>query len=237
MFPLTTDYRTISAVRPALSSFAAQKIQQKFVHEAKNTTGPLGGLHVMSKNKGLGKGEWEDVGAITVHQVKELLQKHQPLSFAMLSAIATGRNPHTARRPPELVVTHSLSSLNFSQNNEARLLPLARGILSFAHSVPVDIMAYSCRVAEMPAYCTILDLVKGLGAQESTKLLELGRDTMKAGFLQFDNVQNYMRQWDHRIGRTNHLNKLNIGLAATYCELDGIDIASLDLEKNRKCAL
>lgn len=109
-------------------------------------------------------------------------------------------------------------------------MPLARGLLYFSFSAPVDLMAYGSRIGEMPAYSTIYNSLKGLSAHEGSVTLKIGQDPTKWGFLQFDNVQNYARQRDHRIGRAN---KMNIGIAATYCELDNVDIKAADLDDKR----
>ena len=46
-------------------------------------------------------------------------------------------------------------------------------------------------------------------------------------FLQFDNFQNYTRQRDHRIGRVK---KMDIGIAATCCEFEDINLTAADLD-------
>ncbi|KAG0704741.1 hypothetical protein DFH29DRAFT_910741, partial [Suillus ampliporus] len=46
MYTLTPSYTELKAVRPALSSFAAQVVKQKFVAEVKQAVKPGNGLHV-----------------------------------------------------------------------------------------------------------------------------------------------------------------------------------------------
>lgn len=91
-------------------------------------------------------------------------------------------------------------------------------------------MAYGSRIGEMPSYSTVYNSLKGLSIHEGSVTFEIGHDSTKWGFLQFDNVQNYARQRDNRIGRTN---KMNIGIAATYCELEDIDLTAADLDDKR----
>jgi hypothetical protein len=92
-------------------------------------------------------------------------------------------------------------------------------------------MAYGSRIGDIPAYTTIQNALKGLAAHESLIVKAHAKDPTKLGFLQFDNVQNYTRQRDHRIGR---MNKMNIGIAATYCELEGVDLAAVDFAERQK---
>lgn len=104
---------------------------------------------------------------------------------------------------------------------------MMKGLLYFAHSAPTDIIAYGSRTAEMPAYNTIYKSAKQLAMYEAGVIESLGRDVSVIGFIQTDNVQNYLRQRDPRIGRVN---QLNIGLAATFCELSGVSPRALDLD-------
>ena len=46
----------------------------------------------------------------------------------------------------------------------------------------------------------------------------------------FDNVQNHLQQRDARIGREN---VLNIGISATYIEIEGIDRVHFDDKRRR----
>jgi hypothetical protein len=52
-----------------------------------------------------------------------------------------------------------------------------------------------------------------------------GRDPSVVGIIRLDNVQNYLRLRDFRIGREN---KMNIGIAATFTEVEGVDSRALD---------
>jgi hypothetical protein len=60
-----------------------------------------------------------------------------------------------------------------------------------------------------------------------------GRSANTLGVIVYDNVQNYHIQRDQAIGRENHL---NIGLAATYYEvdIDDIDISVFDIDRKRE---
>jgi hypothetical protein len=129
------------------------------------------------------------------------------------------------------VCTHVISTLNFTRNNKARLLPLVRGLLYFAFSAPADLVAYGSRIGEMPAYSTIYKALKGLSTHAAAVTMTHARDPTKGGFLQIDNVQYYKNQRDIRIGRVN---QMIIGIAATYAEMDGIDISAFDLEDKRR---
>lgn len=60
--------------------------------------------------------------------------------------------------------------------------------------------------------------MKSLAQQEAEVTKSVGRDPTKYGIIRLDNVQQYIRQRDLRIGREN---KMQIGIAATYFEIEG----------------
>ncbi|KAF8811788.1 hypothetical protein BYT27DRAFT_7336050 [Phlegmacium glaucopus] len=237
MYSTSTPFTQIANVRAAMSSFAVQVVEAKLVKEAQAAVLPTSGLHASLKKRSSQKLEWADIGAATLSHVSEIIQQFQPLTWHYFNAIAQpqrrGSDDHESkhRRPVSTVCTHAISSLNFTRNNEARLLPLARGIYYFSYSAPVDLMAYSSRIGEMPAYTTIYNSLKGLAEHAAEITYNHGRDKLKMGFLQMDNVQNYHRQRDQRMGR---INKMNVGIAATYCELEGISVDASDLEDKRR---
>jgi hypothetical protein len=88
-------------------------------------------------------------------------------------------------------------------------------------------------MGEMPSYGSVVRAMRTLANHEATVTLEHGRNNNTFGMIRLDNVQNYLFQRDHAIGREN---RLNIGLAATYYEVDvaGIDLNVFSLENKRR---
>ncbi|PPR02512.1 LOW QUALITY PROTEIN: hypothetical protein CVT26_011996 [Gymnopilus dilepis] len=236
MYSTSVKYTEIKPARAALTSFAAQIVEKELVREAKNAVKPSSGLHATLKRRGSQRVEWIDFSTDTVSRVQDVIKHYQPLLWHYTNKIAEGevRKSGTSDYGGQLrrqVCTHVISTLDFSRNNEARLLPLSRGLLYFAHSAPADLMSYGSRVGDMVAYTTVHRSLNDLATYEAINTREHARDPTKFGFLQFDNVQNYMRQRDHRMGRVN---KMNIGIAATYCELEDMDPSWADLDDRRR---
>ncbi|KAK6969532.1 hypothetical protein R3P38DRAFT_2587730 [Favolaschia claudopus] len=131
-----------------------------------------------------------------------------------------------------------------SQNSEARLLPLARGILYVSSLVPVDIITFNSRVAGMPALGTIKNALKTFSDLKAVVIRRRGRDIStfrasngrlmtKAKVYTFDNCQHFWRQGELRIGREN---RMVIGIACTFFEIF-VDLEALDvLDKRRRIA-
>ncbi|KAG2116380.1 hypothetical protein DEU56DRAFT_919219 [Suillus clintonianus] len=234
MFVTTPPYTDLKGVRPALSSFAAQTVKQKLVADIKHAVRPGNGLHVsFAPSESRQSSDWDDVGSMTVTKIEETLRKEQPLAMALLEAIATGpqrkrRGKDTQRRirPVRLVCTHALSSLAFCHSTHAQALPMARGIHEFALSIPYDLFVYNSRIGTSPSYSAIYRALQMLSVREADETRLLGQHLTKRGVLVIDNVQNYLRQRDSRIGRSN---TMNIGLAGTYIELEDIDILAFDM--------
>jgi hypothetical protein len=73
--------------------------------------------------------------------------------------------------------------------------------------------------------------MRSLAEQEAIATKARGRDPDKWGILRLDNVQQYIRQRDMRIGREN---KMQIGIAATYFETEAFVRGAADLDDKRK---
>ncbi|KAJ3716790.1 hypothetical protein DFJ43DRAFT_1006589 [Lentinula guzmanii] len=233
-------YWEIKNVRASLTSFAAQTSIAHAIKQAKKAVKPSNGLQIRCPKRSESgalknpvQSYWKDIGVDTVPQVGKIIRHHEPFLFNFLSCIATGKVHNGAvvarkTRPTDIVITHCIASLNFSLNRRANWLPVARGILYFAHSAPVDLFSYESRIGTMPAYSTVYRILRDLGLSEALVTEMAGKDPMQWGKFFIDNVQNFLRQRDMRAGREN---KMTIGLAGTYIQYPPgtFDPAALDL--------
>ena len=85
----------------------------------------------------------------------------------------------------------------------------------------------------LPSYATVLRAMRALSHHEATMTLAHAQDPATIGIIRLDNVQNYLLQRDPEIGREN---KLNIGIAATYYEVDcdGLDLSIFELSTQQE---
>jgi hypothetical protein len=74
-------------------------------------------------------------------------------------------------------------------------------------------------------------MLRSLADQETVVTKAHGRDPTKWGIIRLDNVQQYIRQRDLRIGREN---KMQIGIAATYFETEGFVPGADSLDDKRR---
>lgn len=88
-------------------------------------------------------------------------------------------------------------------------------------------------MANIPSYTTVMRAMRALADHEAKVTLAHGSNTTTLGVIRLDNVQNYLFQRDNAVGREN---RLNIGLAATYYEVDlgDIDIKIFSLDAKRE---
>ena len=105
------------------------------------------------------------------------------------------------------------------------MLAVIKGLFDFSHGVAFDVFACNSRVAYTVSYGSVRRCLEELSAQEAKLIVERARDLRRGGVLVMDNVQNYLIQRDMRVGRTH---TMNIGLAATYIEIEGIHPNALD---------
>jgi hypothetical protein len=111
------------------------------------------------------------------------------------------------------------------------LLPLARGLLYFAFSAPIDLFAYGSHVGKMPAYATISRALSGLSAHEARTTVARAQDAGSIRAVQVDNVQNFLPQRDLRMGREN---QMNVGLAGIFIEVEDADPAACNIDDKRR---
>ncbi|KAF9053425.1 hypothetical protein BJ165DRAFT_1339856 [Panaeolus papilionaceus] len=234
------DYALLNtSVRVLLRSFAVQVVRDEVVKEARTVVLAQHGLHASLMKNSRYRVETSNVGDNTLARVESILRSKCPASWIILNAIAGDSSEgleslegvHSKNTALSEVISHSLSSLLFTRNREARLLPLSLGILGFGYSVSADFMAYLCRIGMVPAFSTILRALKVLGVHSKSILVDRVLDPTKCGNMQFDNVQNFHRIRDLRIGSAN---KLNIGLAAIYFELEGVSASALSVKRRQE---
>ncbi|TFK73715.1 hypothetical protein BDN72DRAFT_868943 [Pluteus cervinus] len=240
MYNLATPYPDIRDMRPGLTSFAAQVTLRKLTTEAEAAVDSKSGLHMALTKKTLeiNTVEWADIGSQTPERVQQVLKTNQPLTWSLLMCLAA-RPPRTRdgvkveriKRAPEIVVTGVLSTLNFSRTSHANLLPLATGLLFMGSGVSWDVFRHTSRFGITPAYASVLRALTALSDNQAMLTRSHGRDVNTIGRLGTDNIQNYLLQRDPGIGREN---QLNIGLAATYYEVEGVDASVFDLDSKRE---
>ena len=94
MYSVLIPYSNIKPVRPCLTSFAVQIVEQQLLREARLATRPSSGLHavVSRKSSNIKKTEWADIGATTVPDIARILQKFQPLTWHYFTNIANRKS-------------------------------------------------------------------------------------------------------------------------------------------------
>ncbi|KAF9487952.1 hypothetical protein BDN71DRAFT_1542358 [Pleurotus eryngii] len=229
VFSTRRDYRDINVARPAVTSFAAQIIKSQLQEEAQQATRKSTGLYAPIRQKNTDASiTWKDLGSSSLAIVKTELEKYQPLTLNYMQAVAQG-SPRN--RPTDLAAVNALASLDLCRSTNTRLVPLSRGILYLASTVSLNIIAYNSHLGTMLSVNTLKSGLKALSDSKAILIRALGRDLSThsdpetgeaftyVNSILSDNVQHFLRQRNHRIGRENGM---VLGIAATFfqcCEL------------------
>ncbi|KAL1658988.1 hypothetical protein GGF50DRAFT_131359 [Schizophyllum commune] len=241
MYSLDHPYTEIRQMRPALTSFSAQLVRQQLVREAEEAIKVKNGLHVSIGKKARENVKplvWDDLGVGTVDHVRAILQKNQPLLYNFVSELCSRKprkDQHGAvvvrkQRTITNVVTHTISSIDFSRSNHANFLPLATGVLHFACLAPFDIFRWGSRVGTMPAYSTLIRALEGLSRDAANKSLAFGSQPNRVAVFRMDNVHSYHLHRDVRVGRQN---ELHTGLFGAMYEAESyVDATAFNISDN-----
>jgi hypothetical protein len=104
LFSTTDCYISIKYARPAITSFAAQTVQEKLIKDAAKTVKHNGGLHTFTTQRDEMTSRY-DLGAHVFSDVTKIYQEKMLLAWQLLMAIATPNEDakERERRPPEYV--------------------------------------------------------------------------------------------------------------------------------------
>lgn len=196
----------------------------------------------------------DDIGLQTIQTVRSIIQKWQPHTLELLIKLATpeprkenGVLVVRKTRPPDLVggcrmIPHRgcietdfecgqvslevISMLNFSHTKYARLQPAIRSIMLFANGASREVFNYGSRIAFCQSYNATSATLKRQSSERAEHLIAIGRDRTKGLSVRLDNVQEYAKDREHRIGRAN---VMKIGVAGTAVELFDFDPQAVSL--------
>ncbi|KAJ3766287.1 hypothetical protein FB446DRAFT_654037 [Lentinula raphanica] len=147
------------------------------------------------------------------------------------NAPAGARAVSRQHRPPELVAVYAISSICYSRNRNAKLLPADKALLLFACRANRYLFSHESRIGASISYNATLDMLEKYAAYDAEAVLELGWSDKKSGILRFDNMQKQVKPRYQRIGREA---VMLIGCAGTYCEGEGFSDGALSLKDKRE---
>jgi hypothetical protein len=120
-------------------------------------------------------------------------------------------------------------SLTFGRSNRANLYPICRGIWYFAVKAHQSVFRVESRLAQSVAYTSVYAALRAMAERTLADLKEAFHpDSGQSVSVVSDNVQEFQKQQDHRIGRQNKMIK---GLAGTVVEMEGVTPEAFDLKE------
>ncbi|KAJ3990795.1 hypothetical protein F5050DRAFT_1882744, partial [Lentinula boryana] len=230
---------------PALTSWAAQLVKAELIRTAETMVSEQGGLHTFSS--GANDILDQKFGGETLDKARTALEKGQPLFWDYCMAMATSQPqkrksrakdaPEGAMaiprnyRPPEIVVTYAMSSICYSRNRNAKLLPADKGLLLFASRANRYIFSHESRIGASISYNATLKMLNKYAMHDGCAVREIAADPCKNGIIHFDNVQ---KQIKPRYSRMSRDALMLIGCAGTFAEDESFEAGSLSLDDKKE---
>ncbi|PIL27740.1 hypothetical protein GSI_10893 [Ganoderma sinense ZZ0214-1] len=224
MYSPTLPYQNLKHARIAISAMCIQASMKQMRLERMRAVKGSSGLHGSAEGRrGRRQLSWEDIGSKTVSKVQDIIKTYQPVTYHIIKDLVSPRpyrNEHGViavrkTRPPEVVTTEILSIINFTHTKWARLLPAARAALFFACGVPRAVFDYASRIGLVQSWHATFNLLRRLAEKDAAYVKECGRSLVRWLILRFDNVQQFLRQRERRLGREN---KMMVGVAGYVAE-------------------
>ncbi|KAJ7602744.1 hypothetical protein DFH06DRAFT_1351097 [Mycena polygramma] len=237
--------RNIRFARPALSTWALQIVGREMHRQIGILTqddpnDPEDTTQLRASSKGRAKdvrlATWDDFGKLSIPAIAATYKRRAPavwyITECMGGPTANGVVVVRKRRPHPTIQVGVISSLTLSRNRYASgylALPLA--VWQFACKAHVDEKRIMSRFGFTVHDKTARACLDSLTDSSLAKLRESVAEGIAAGTMRWqlvlDNVQQYCRQRDHRIGRED---VLKIGTAATAILLEDCAPNAFDLQ-------
>ncbi|KAK7688668.1 hypothetical protein QCA50_008206 [Cerrena zonata] len=238
MYSISTSYLDIRLAMPAITTLAVELVRSRAIKEISHVVKGHVGLHgsLLSPHSGGRKQiSWADISAKTPAIVQGVFKTETPLLTYLISILVTPPRRKNSSgvivvrkmRPTHITSAEILSTIAHCRTAHARLMPVCRGILYFACGAQHTLFQYSSRVGHTPSYNTVLATLKRMAACDAAYLRELGNDDNEGIILRTDNVQQYLKRRELRIGRES---TMKIGMSAMVNTLEGYTASALDLD-------
>ncbi|KAK7050355.1 hypothetical protein R3P38DRAFT_2604844 [Favolaschia claudopus] len=243
--PNVSSPRDIRFAQPSLSTWAIQRVgpemrRQIGVLTQNDPADPHDTTQLRASTNGRAKHvrvvTWEDLGRVSIPWMAQTYQRRAPgvwfITECMGAPTEKGVIVVRVRRPHPTVQVGVISSLTLSRNRYASgylALPLA--IWQFACKAHVDEKRIMSRFGFSVHDTTARACLDSLTDSSMSRLRALVKEGIANGthYWQFvlDNIQEYCRQRDHRIGRED---VLKIGTAATAILMEDCAAGAFDLQ-------
>ncbi|THG93874.1 hypothetical protein EW026_g7477 [Hermanssonia centrifuga] len=240
MFSVTKEYHEVKPAYPSITVLAVEIVRKQLLKEIKTTVKGVSGLHgstSSSRSGGRRQLSWKDINEKTPKTVQVIFEEHMPLGTYIISTLVTpeaiGPNIVAKRkmRPYKLTSAEILSDIAYCRTPYARLLPVTRGILYFACGAQHTLFQYSSRVGHTPSWNTTVATLKRLAKLDGEFIRTLGTAPNRAPMMRTDNIQQYLKRREMRMGKTN---QMKIGMSAMVNEIEDFNPIAFDLDDKLK---
>ena len=256
MYSLTKPWFSIPRIKPALTTLAISLVTEHLVTEIKTTVKSSSGLFGSVPPSRAGQRwsiGWMDISKDTPSVVQNILRARSPTILHILERLVSPedsepgvevtrkmRRPDMVSVPPwvppfSLLIisifsktsSEILSTIAYCRTPFARLLPTARAILYFACGIQQTAFQYNSHIGLTPSWNTTVATLKRMAALNADIIRDLGRSADRAAMMRTDNIQQYVKRREQRVGRGN---RMKIGMSAIITEVEDFDPRAFDLD-------
>ncbi|KAI0072322.1 hypothetical protein K474DRAFT_1574435, partial [Panus rudis PR-1116 ss-1] len=227
MFSPVKSPEDICFARPSLSTWALRVVISQLTKESDKLISKEAGLRVRASRRHQKYNRstkdptatWDIINNFSMDKLDETYKRFAPtlrhilMSF-MRPPTCEKRDSKTDKyRPKHLVCTSVISELVYARNQCANLLPLCRGISMFAMKAHQSIYRVSSRFAQCTPYTTVRNALVQMAHERRESL----RQRIRAVWIVLDNLQQWAKRRDQRIGNKS---EMITGCGGTAVELE-----------------
>ncbi|KAI0038499.1 hypothetical protein FA95DRAFT_1505585, partial [Auriscalpium vulgare] len=175
---------------------------------------------------------WDIVSKFSMSGLAHTFQKHAPITWQVVSkALNFGKETKAdGYRPSDIIASSIISELVFGNNSWTNLMAISRSLVLFGTKANQTVYRVGSRLAQCVPYSTVREALVTMSTAERTLLMRRFADPdAEPPIVLFDNIQNYDRVYDVRMGRDNKMITGCMGTSVKMedCPKDAFDIGPI----------
>ncbi|KAJ3779945.1 hypothetical protein GGU10DRAFT_397899 [Lentinula aff. detonsa] len=222
MFSTAKPFESIKFAHPAVTSFAAQLVEEHLVKKATLLASLEGGLHTWNPDTGR-EIKTETLGAETLQAATVALQEGNPLLWRYCAQVATPKHRDRLSRAKNALLDQHAAARNHC--------PPEIGMLLFSCDANQYLFAHGSRIGASVSYHAVLDALDHFAQADGESILAMAWDEDGSGIVRFDNLQKQVHARYERVGWEA---RMIIGCAGTFCKAEGFTKEAVSLQKKRE---
>ncbi|KAF9230788.1 hypothetical protein BU15DRAFT_91045 [Melanogaster broomeanus] len=233
---------TIRHAKPALMTWAVLLTTSALRSESTKMTSLETGLQLTARPAKLNPKRatppsvsWEKIRSFNYQAMETIVTVNAPVMWHLICSYSNPSYKSSQvyairqRRPQNLGAIDTILGLTFIRSERSTFFPLCRGVYLFAVKAHKSLFRVESRIGRSVSFQTVYTALQTMAVARQAELqaathLGSGRHFVIVG----DNVQVFLKQRDHRIGRESRMIK---GFAGTAVEMEDFNPQSFDIDE------